>query len=211
MFTRIVRTGRASTVSTPAIAAQWTMWVAPAASSRTASASRTTAWWSEKFGWSPRAVPDSASRWRLSSATTSLSSTRVRASVVAMKPAPPVMKMRFPCIGFTLVSDEEFLEQAWQLVLRRSPDEVGRAEGLERLRSGRISRASYLVELVADAPFARLRELDDGAALARLHRGERPRGLRAPAWVDERAIEIPWVLARACGARRGLDVGTVFA
>ena len=109
------------------------------------------------------------------------------------------------------MSDEEFLEQAWQLVLRRSPDEAGRAEGLERLRSGRISRASYLVELVADAPFARLRELDDGAALARLHRGERPRGLRAPAWVDERAIEIPWVLARAFGARRVLDVGTVFA
>ena len=30
-FTRIVRTGLASTVSTPAIAAQWTKWVAPRA------------------------------------------------------------------------------------------------------------------------------------------------------------------------------------
>jgi methyltransferase family protein len=109
------------------------------------------------------------------------------------------------------VRDEEFLEQAWRLALRRGPDEAGRAEGLERLRSGRISRASYLAELVADAPFARIRALDDGAAFARLHRGERPRGLRAPAWADERAIEIPWVLARAFGAERVLDVGTVFA
>jgi hypothetical protein len=33
-FTRIVRTGLSRTVSTPAIAAQWTMCVAPAAASR---------------------------------------------------------------------------------------------------------------------------------------------------------------------------------
>src|SRR5207302_1631392 len=49
-----------------------------------------------RFGWSARSVPESASRCRLSSATISLSSTRRRASVVAMKPAPPVTKMRFP-------------------------------------------------------------------------------------------------------------------
>ena len=110
-----------------------------------------------------------------------------------------------------MAGDEEFLEEAWRLVLRREPDAVGRAEGLERLRSGRISRASYLAELVADAPFARLRALDDSAAFARGHRGERPRNLRAPGWVDERAIEIPWVLTRAFGAQRILDVGTVFA
>ena len=109
------------------------------------------------------------------------------------------------------MSDEEFLEQAWRVVLRREPDEAGRAEGLERLRSGRISRASYLAELVEDEPFRRLRALDDGVAYARLHRGERPRGLLAPGWVDERAIEIPWVLARYAGERRVLDVGTVFA
>jgi hypothetical protein len=96
-------------------------------------------------------------------------------------------------------------------VLQREPDEAGRAEGLERLRSGRISRSSYLVELVEDEPFRRLRALDDGAAYARLHRGTRPRNLRAPAWVDERAVEIPWMLARYFGERRVLDVGTVFA
>jgi SAM-dependent methyltransferase len=138
----------------------------------------------------------------------------VRASVVAMKPAPPVMNTRFPCKAIsvtTLVTDEEFLDEAWRLVLQREPDEKGRREGLERLRSGRIGRASYLVELVEDAPFRRLRALDDGIAYARLHRGERPRNLVAPAFADERAIEIPWVLARYLGERRVLDVGTVFA
>ena len=108
------------------------------------------------------------------------------------------------------MSDEEFLEQAWRLVLRRDPDEAGRREGLERLRSGRISRASYLVELIEDDPFRRLRALDDGVAFARLNRG-RPRELRAPGTADERAIEIPWVLGRYAGERRVLDVGTVFA
>jgi SAM-dependent methyltransferase len=107
--------------------------------------------------------------------------------------------------------DEEFLEQAWRLVLRREPDDIGRREGLERLRSGRISRAAYLAELVGDEPFRRLRALDDGVAFSRLHRGERPRGLIAPEWADERAIEIPWVLSRYAGERRLLDVGTVFA
>ena len=49
-FTRIVRTGLSSTVSTPAIAAQWTKCVAPSASSFSLGASRTSAWWSSKFG-----------------------------------------------------------------------------------------------------------------------------------------------------------------
>ncbi|MES1248676.1 MAG: methyltransferase domain-containing protein [Actinomycetota bacterium] len=109
------------------------------------------------------------------------------------------------------LTDEEFLEQAWRLVLQREPDEAGRDEGLERLRSGRISRASYLAELVADAPFARVRALDDAFAYARLHARSRPRDLRAPGFADERAIEIPWVLTRYDGERRVLDVGTVFA
>ena len=55
MFTRIVRTGLSSTVSTPAIAAQWTMCVAPRASSCIASGSSTSAWWNVKFGCSASA------------------------------------------------------------------------------------------------------------------------------------------------------------
>ena len=58
--------------------------------------SSTSAWWSVKFGCSASGVPESASRWRLSTATTSFSSTSRRASVVPMKPAPPVMRIRLP-------------------------------------------------------------------------------------------------------------------
>src|ERR687888_578091 len=95
-LTRIVLTGLSRTVSTPAMAAAWTMCVAPRASSRTASASRTSPWTKVRWGCSASSVPESASRWRLSSATISLSSTSCRARVVAMKPAPPVTKIRFP-------------------------------------------------------------------------------------------------------------------
>ena len=49
-LTRIVRTGLSSTVSTPAIAAAWTMCVAPLASEATSSASRTSPWTNSKFG-----------------------------------------------------------------------------------------------------------------------------------------------------------------
>jgi O-antigen chain-terminating methyltransferase len=101
----------------------------------------------------------------------------------------------------------DFVEQAWRLVLRRDPD-PGSAERVER---GDVSHARLVRELVESREFERLELLDDGLALARRHRGERPRELRAPAWSDERAVEIPWVLARYAGERRVLDVGTAFA
>jgi SAM-dependent methyltransferase len=61
--------------------------------------------------------------------------------------------------------------------------------------------------------------LDDGIARAAAageaepdHRGPpRPRELHAPPASDERAIEIPWCLARYGGERRVLDVGYAFA
>src|SRR5581483_5759296 len=71
--------------------------------------------------------------------------------------------------------------------------------------------ARLVRELVESREFERLELLDDGLALARRHRGERPRELHAPAWSDERALELPWVLARYAGERRVLDVGTAFA
>ena len=95
-LTRIVRTGLSRTVSTPAIAAQWTMCVAPARAPSPRRGRERRPGGTSKFGCSASGVPDSASRWRLSSATISLSSTSLRASVVPMKPAPPVMKIRFP-------------------------------------------------------------------------------------------------------------------
>jgi SAM-dependent methyltransferase len=107
-------------------------------------------------------------------------------------------------------SDEEFLDRVWRLALRREPDGDGRREGLARLHEGRISRAAYLAELLEGEPFAHVRALDDALAFVRRESG-RPRELQAAAQADERAIEIPWVLARYGGERRVLDVGTVFA
>src|SRR5437762_1947954 len=72
------------------------MWVAPAAASCSASASRTSPCTKLRFGCSASSLPDSASRCRLSSSTTSLASTRRRASAEPMNPAPPVKRMRFP-------------------------------------------------------------------------------------------------------------------
>ena len=102
---------------------------------------------------------------------------------------------------------DDFVERAWRLVLRREPD-PGSAERVER---GDVSRARLVRELVESREFERVEVLDDGLALARRHRAERPRELRAPAWSDERAIEIPWVLARYDGEARVLDIGTAFA
>jgi SAM-dependent methyltransferase len=104
---------------------------------------------------------------------------------------------------------DDFVERAWRLVLRREPDEGSR----ERVERGEVSHARLVRELVESREFERLELLDDGLARARRERARRgrPRELLAPAWSDERAIEIPWVLARSGGERRVLDVGTAFA
>jgi len=104
---------------------------------------------------------------------------------------------------------EDFVERAFRLVLRRKPDPG--AAG--RVECGEVSRARLVRELVESREFERVELLDDGLARARAERARqgRPRELLAPPWSDERAIEIPWVLARAAGARRILDVGTAFA
>jgi SAM-dependent methyltransferase len=110
---------------------------------------------------------------------------------------------------------QDFLEQAWRLVLRREPD----ADSAARLRRGEVSRARLVRELVESPEFERIELLDDGLAYALRERltprdvrgPARPRGLHAPAWSDERAIEIPWCLARYDGEQRVLDVGTAFA
>src|SRR5262249_28170425 len=104
---------------------------------------------------------------------------------------------------------DDFVQRAWQLVLRRDPD----ADAAGRLERGEGSRARLIRELVESREFERVELLDDGLARAlaeRLKQG-RPRELLAPAWADERAIEIPWALARYAGERRVLDVGYAFA
>jgi SAM-dependent methyltransferase len=104
---------------------------------------------------------------------------------------------------------DDFVEKVWRLVLRREPDPGSR----ERVERGEVSRARLVRELVESDEFKRVELLDDGLARARFERLRegRPRELMAPAWSDERAIEIPWVLARYTGERRVLDIGTAFA
>jgi SAM-dependent methyltransferase len=111
------------------------------------------------------------------------------------------------------IGDEEFVERAFRLLLRRPPDEQARADALSALREHRSSRAALLEELVAAPEFRRLRALDDSVVRAAAARasGERPHGLTAPAELDERPIELAWTLARYRGEARVLDVGYAYA
>ncbi len=109
--------------------------------------------------------------------------------------------------------DEEFVEAAFRLVLRRPPDPEARDRALAKLAEGTLSRATLVHELTSSEEFVRVRELDDAVALglgARA-RGERIRWLQAPAGTDERVVEIPWVLSRLRASGRVLEVGYAFA
>lgn len=110
------------------------------------------------------------------------------------------------------VPDEEFVLQAYRLLLRRAPEPEALTRDLEKLRAGTLSRATLLAELATVDEFARVRALDDAIAFATWARaaGERPRELTAPPG-DERPIEIPWCLSRYRGEPRLLDVGYAFA
>src|SRR5579864_5205343 len=110
-------------------------------------------------------------------------------------------------------TDEEFVDRIWALALRRAPEPDGRERALEKLRAGTLSRARLLEELVESDEFGQVALLDDGVARATAERVSlgRPRELLAPAASDERALEIPWALARYRGEERVLDVGYAFA
>jgi SAM-dependent methyltransferase len=103
----------------------------------------------------------------------------------------------------------EFVRNAYRAVLRRDPDDEAIAWATSQLESGALSRAGLVAELAASDEFARLRALEDALALATRARGQgiRLRELTAPAWSDERLIEMPWVLARYTGEPRVVDVG----
>ena len=110
-------------------------------------------------------------------------------------------------------TDEEFVDRVWSLVLRRAPEPDGRERALAKLREGTLSRAGLLQELAGSDEFGGVVLLDAGLARAAAERGQegRPRELHAPAESDERALEIPWALARYRGERRVLDIGYAFA
>jgi SAM-dependent methyltransferase len=95
------------------------------------------------------------------------------------------------------LSDEEFVRRAYRLVLRREPE----PDALER----RVPRATLLRELATSDEFARLAALDEALSAGR------DTFLEAPSGTDERAIEIPWALARLRPTDRVLDVGTAHA
>jgi len=110
-------------------------------------------------------------------------------------------------------SDEELVEAAFRLLLRRPPDEEARERALAKLAEGTLSRATLIHELASSEEFVRVRELDDAVALglgARAH-GEPVRWLQAPPGTDERVVEIPWVLSRLRPSARVLEVGYAFA
>ena len=116
-------------------------------------------------------------------------------------------------------TDEDFVDRAWRLVVRRAPEPDGRARALEKLHDGTLSRAGLLRQLVLSDEFDHLAVLDAALAFAAAERARpregggpwRPRELRAPATGDERAIEIPWALARYDGEGHVLDIGYAFA
>jgi SAM-dependent methyltransferase len=116
-------------------------------------------------------------------------------------------------------SDEEFVERAWLFAVRRPPEDAAREAALDKLRDGTLSRAGLLRQLVTSDEFERVALLDTAVAFAAAERSRprevrgpaRPRELRAPPVSDERAIEIPWLLARYDGEPRVLDVGYAFA
>ncbi|MEA2381299.1 MAG: hypothetical protein QOH72_1270 [Solirubrobacteraceae bacterium] len=106
------------------------------------------------------------------------------------------------------MTDAEFVERSYALILRRTPDADGMRGALDALADGTVSRAGFVQGLVESAEFTELRGLDDALLAAR--RGPL-RGLGAPPGTDERRIEIPWVLSRYRGEARVLDVGYAFA
>jgi O-antigen chain-terminating methyltransferase len=116
-------------------------------------------------------------------------------------------------------TDEDFVERAWRLAVRRSPEPEAREHALAKLRDGELSRASLLRQLVASDEFERVALLAGALSFAAAERARprevrgpaRPRNLTAPGWSDERALEIPWCLARYDSERRVLDVGYAFA
>src|SRR5216683_2429788 len=92
-------------------------------------------------------------------------------------------------------TDEEFVDRAWRLVVRRSPEPDARAAALAKLADGTLSRAGLLGQLASSDEFARVAVLDGALAFAAGERARprersgptRPRNLHAPATSDERA------------------------
>lgn len=110
-------------------------------------------------------------------------------------------------------SIEQLVQRVYALVLRRPADEAGLRASLDRIERNELSLATLLHELVTSPEGESVRRLADAIAFARWARrtGQRPRALSAPRIADETELAIPWLLARAVGPARLLDVGSAFA
>src|SRR6266516_484570 len=60
------------------------------------------------------------------------------------------------------LSEEDFVERAFRLLLRRPPDDEARVHALAALSEHGLSRGGLLAELADSEEFRRLRALDDG-------------------------------------------------
>jgi SAM-dependent methyltransferase len=110
------------------------------------------------------------------------------------------------------VAPNDRLEDVYAAALRRPPDHEAREMAERGFADGTLTPSALLVQLVASEEFARLHAIEAGVALARrARRTGAPIELTAPPGVDERAIEIAWVLARYRGEPRVLDVGSANA
>jgi SAM-dependent methyltransferase len=111
------------------------------------------------------------------------------------------------------LTDQDFVDRAFRLLLRRPPDDEARSHALAALGEHGLSRAGLLAELADSDEFRRLRLLDDGVGRGAAARatGERPHELISTAEFDERPIELAWTLGRYRGEARVLDVGYAFA
>jgi SAM-dependent methyltransferase len=109
-------------------------------------------------------------------------------------------------------ADEDYVRGVYRLVLRRDPEPEALERALGKLADGTLSRATLVAELTVTAEHRRVRAIDDAiaAALAARARGARLRHLTGPPWLDERIVEIPWVLSRL-SAGSVLEVGHAFA
>ena len=231
-FTRIVRTGLASTVSTPAIAAQWTMWVAP--TRRVADGGRVEHVALDQLEVGMRAevgaleavavevvegddgvrVEELAREGRADEPGAAgdedpLAFQSHRAKRIV---ATTMDSTLAAWLAVSESSDDEFVDRLWRLVLRREVEPDVRDDARARLQGG-MSRSALLQELATSPEFEHVRILDDSVAWAAAQRrgGARPRNLQAPPGTDERPIEIPWCLARCGPEARILDVGYAFA
>jgi O-antigen chain-terminating methyltransferase len=108
---------------------------------------------------------------------------------------------------------DKFVDEAYRLLLRRSPDAGAREEVRAGFGQRKLSRAAFVHAIAESEEFESIRLLDDAIARALAARttGNTLGNLSAPPGTDERLIEIPWALARYRGEQRVLEVGYAFA